>query len=276
MDLDIRNWGGGVQTRAGGTRAGLKLARPWQGEISFSGECPFETKKQEVLVEKNGWKILKNLYTPFSNHLLIIPEKCWEVAELRRLGGAKEIEAAIDMALSEIRREGGEEVWMGIHIGPTAGQNLLHPHWHLLRPIRLGGINPTEDQISPSLTDPDLIIFEKSGMMVSVGGVRAGQCFITPRRESTANVHSPFSGRIIANALDRLISLCATKFKNSRGLPPEYMVWFVFRDGKFKFGSYLPILNFPGFTESMAALFPEGCPNILPWTHKETARYLRE
>lgn len=275
MDLDVRNWGGGVQTRAGGTRTGLKLARPWQVEISFSGECPFETKPQKVLAEMNGWELLENLYTPFSNHLLIIPERCWEVDKLRRLGGAEEIEKAMNLALSIIKEAGGEEVWLGIHIGPTAGQNLLHPHWHLLRPIRSGRTDPTENQISLPLTDPDLIIFEKSGMIVSVGGVRAGQCFITPRKESTANVNSGFSGRIISIVLDRLISLCATKFKNPRELPPEYMVWFVFRDGKFKFGSYLPILNFPGITESMAALFPNEHPNILPWTHKETARHLR-
>lgn len=294
MELYTRRWLGGVETRAGGTRKGIKLSRPWQQEISFTGSsCPFETKPQEVLWQFNcgvggKWLVLGNKFTPFDSHELIIPDKCWPISELRTLGGQGKIEAAFSIADGAIRIAKGKEVWMGIHIGPTAGQNLLHLHWHVLQPMlsetSLAGMANVltfadlQNQISVSAGDSGLFVFEESGIRVSVGGVRVGQCFITPGTKN--GLHPPislgqdFSARV-SLALTRLITLCNEKFRSESGLSPEYMIWLVFNEGKFYFGFYLPILNHPGFTEWMAAMAPQRYPMILPWSQVETAAHLR-
>ncbi len=293
MRVSVRHWGGGVETRAGGTRTDLKMGRLWQQETPFPELCPFETKPQTVLAHhdngKNGvWRVLNNLRTPFQYHRLIVPEKCWSTDEIRILGGQGKIAAVIDIASGMIRRENGGEIWLGVHVGSSAGQNLRHLHYHLLRPmiverslISMGGklsFAQLESQISKLADDSSLFVFEESGMSAFVGGTRAGQCFITPVGEAGGtdpiDVGADLSIRL-STALYRLITLCNERFKNAAGLPPEYMAWLVFHEGEFCFGCYLPILNHPGFTEMMAMLAPQRYPMILPWTHEKTAAHLR-
>lgn len=273
---------GGICTAAGGTRKTVKLSRPWQTRIKINPEtCPFEKPEEQEIVKTYDfggvWMRLKNLYTPFPYHELIVPETCWDEERLRSLGGIVELVTALDIAVKVIEERSENKIIMGVHVGPLAGQNQGHLHYHLLSPdlakdespLLLGG-RASEDEVHGyTQSNEHLTILESSGVKVVAGGHRVGQCFLVPK-EPFAGITASGS---LGESLSRVIDLYAERFRSTEGFAPDYMIGLMFREKKFRYGFYLPILNHWGTTEYFA-LFGEE-PVILPWSHEVTVEHLQ-
>lgn len=272
MKLEIEKVSNCISTASGGTRTGIKFSRPWQTDIVVDpAVCPFETKEEAEIPgfrKEHGWRFLGNKYTPFPFHRLIVPETCWPKERLRVLGGEDEIGSAFrivqDVLLGEAR-----ELWLGIHIGPSAGQNIAHAHYHLLEPLERMWPELQGD-ITVHFKDSPNVLFKGSQLRAVVGGCRSGQCFIVPENDSMTLTSE--TAREIASLLSRIINLYSKKFKSTQGLPPDYIVGFKFSGLKVQYGFYIPILHNWGFVEYFGML--EGTPFILPWSHKETLGHL--
>jgi hypothetical protein len=262
---------GGISVAAGGTRTRVCLQRPWQTQIRVEpATCPLEKREheQEAHFElEGGWRVLPNVYTPFSWHKLIIPEQCWSPERLRTLGGLSCITVAFAIAFS-IVFESGEETWLGVHVGPGAGQNISHLHYHLLCPIGPAPHISRFAEIAAYSKSPARLIFRDEACVVVAGGCRAGQCFFVPAGSECEDSAS------VARTVSRIIGLYNRKFESKEGMPPDYMLGLTFRNRKFEYGVYTPVLNNWGFTEYLGLI--EGRPLILPWPHEETVRHLRE
>jgi hypothetical protein len=259
---------GGIAVISGGTRTRINLNRPWQSELlADPSTCPFEnTNEEEARFDiDGGWRVLSNRCTPFSWHKLIIPMHCWPPEKLRTLGGSESIVAALDIAQS-LTLASEEETWLGVHIGRSAGQNVGHLHYHLIHPLDRVRDASSENEIF-NLRDESRILLRNAGCEVVVGGCRAGQCFFFPAGVDCEN-------RAIAFAAQQVITLYGQKFKSEQGMPPDYMLSFVYRRKRLVYGSYVPVLNNWGFTEYLGLI--ENRPLVLPWPHEETLRHLRE
>ncbi len=96
----------GVQTLSGGSRTEVKNWRPWQPTEIFqsSEKCPFCNldPKREVIWPGEGWMVLKNAFTPFKKHELLLPTDCWLEEKLRYLGGKLNLRFALRYGLDRI------------------------------------------------------------------------------------------------------------------------------------------------------------------------------
>lgn len=272
MTLKIEKMSDCISTASGGTRKGINLNRAWQSDIFVDPVgCPFETQEESGnpgLRRKASWRILGNEYTPFTFHRLIVPKTCWPKERLRVLGGEDEIKIVLTIVRDTLSVE-KRDLWLGIHIGPSAGQNIAHAHYHLVEPLKRICLEPQGDIVT-QFRDSSDVLFKGSFLRVVVGGYRAGQCFIIP--DSDKAELTPETIREIAVLLSRVIRLYNEKFRSTQGLPPDYIVGFKFSEMRVQYGYYLPILNNWGFTEYFGIL--EGTPFILPWSHTETFEHL--
>jgi hypothetical protein len=281
MDLKIQLLSGALSTASGGTRISVKLDRPWQTDIIIDpANCPFETKPQVQVAsyerQGGGWQVLENIHTPFSWHRMIIPRICWTKDQVRTLGGEEAIGTALCIASKTIRADAGE-FWLGVHVGPAAGQTLGHLHYHLLKPLSRAAQSAREDRTVEYIKSASLVLFEDHGHKVVLGGCRAGQCFIVPLNDKL-----PFGDNeavVLARVLHRLVTLYNKKFLSTNAddrlrLPPDFIISARFLLSRLVYATYIPILNNWGFTEYVGLL--EERPLILPWPHEESARYLGE
>ncbi len=265
---------GGLTVASGGTRTTIKLDRPWQPDIVVRPEtCPFDHLPPERhefvrLEEGGGWRVIDNRYTPFEFHRLIIPFLCWPKEDVRCLGGKKQIERVLHL-LSDIHAVERRPLWLTVHIGALAGQNIPHLHFHVQALLE---ISPFPDEVATYVraARPEVEVFSDADVRVIAAGHRAGQCLIASHQS-----HELFETQItsVATALDQLIRLFAEKFKSSQGLPPDFMFLLALADQRMRFASYVPILNQQGGPEFLALL--ERTSMIIPWSHEITAAHLR-
>jgi len=264
-----------LRCASGGTRNQVKLDRPWQVDLSVDpANCPFEADQQREVARFDcfgGWRILENPHTPFRFHRLIVPLSCWPKERLRSLGGREGISAALELADSIIGAHDGE-LWLGIHIGALAGQNVAHLHYHVLEPLERSEMasSEAESAVFQYCRESQLVVLERPPFRLVAGGCRAGQCFVVgslPRFRLSAAITS-----VLADVLASTVALYNRKFRSIQGLPPDYMIGIRFHDGRMLYGYYVPILSQWGFTEHFGLV--EGTPLILPWPHEETVRHL--
>lgn len=256
---------------AGGTRNEIKLSRPWQPPfLAIQANCPFCDPKRETARFSQmvpGWKILSCLYTPHQKHRLIVPEKCWDEEMLQNIGSFGGIRAALRMAYLAIQ---GDDVEIGafIHVGQCAGQDIRHPHWHLIE-------TPVKQSFNPSIVkfEQDVIICKTQKFVTIAGGASAGECLILPRTERLL-----FSWRIIdmlSRAINRIVSLGNRKFLSEQGRPPEFMVSVRISEERIiRYADYCPVLTMWGAIERVFAPLEKEA-FTLPWTHKVTASFLK-
>lgn len=268
--VEFQRLPGGILVACGGTRTEVKLNRPWQVEISVdAANCPFERRLQQEGENSAGdgtWRVLANSYTPHEWHVLIIPETCWPVDQVRCLGGFEQINTVLEIATSLLAEKPDDDYWLGVHVGALAGQNLSHLHFHLLRPLGESNSQAKTLNVEEWAQSSSLLLFEQSDLKVSLGGLRAGQCFVVRREKSKIDNHD------LALVLDRIIRMYSKSFTSIQGLPPDYTIGIKFRSSQFLYATFVPILNNWGFTEFMG-LF-EGRAVILPWPHEESLRHL--
>lgn len=265
-------WPNGMKSIAGGTRDEIKLSRPWQQEIVVNPEtCSFCTGKGHVLEELKGgeWLLLQNRFTPYSFHRMVIPRGCWMPDELRTLGGEEGIGTALRIIWDEARKNYGKKLFVTVHIGALAGQNVGHLHWHIVEYMP----NATTPTVVPKKIrhflsgHHELILFGNAWLTAGVVGARAGQCFVLPK-------HPVTDIGTLAYFIHEIVMLYGVKLRSTQGLPPDFSVALQFFGGEFQYGVYTPILNHWGGAEQMA-LYELGCPITLPWSHELTAKYLK-
>lgn len=266
----------------GGTRAKIKLSRPWQMDLAGlinPEKCPFCTQTPEKRESERyhienaaslpGWDRLVNIFTPHPDHRLIIPDACWSSKELQRWGGEERLDQALFLATDELRDQ--KEKAFLINVGMQAGQNTGHPHMHVFTALPddpWSACAPFNER----LFDRDVFLFEHGGFRVVAAGAHAGECLIFPERI----IHIDDCTATLAHILSRLIGLGNEKFRSEQGLaPPWSVIVRVAKDGLFRYASYVPTLHLWGALEHSAALY-EGVPFVLPWPHATTAAYLRE
>jgi len=282
MNTIVYTWANGRKSLAGGTRTAINLDRPWQKEIEINPEkCPFCNKPQKELKRFRagcGWRLLRNTFTPFKFHQLLIPSKCWSVVDLRRLGGPKMIEAALRIIAGEIQEYPSRKFIIDTHIGYSAGQNTGHLHWHIIE-------YPFGGKKSFSMADgmrkifrerPSLVLSTKSSSLmnitVGVGGVRAGQCFFIPNKPISIKSQILFS--LLVHRLYAVISAYENKFRSKQGLSPDYSLLLSFDKRQFEYAVYTPILNNLGAFD-LAAFYDMQWPVTLPWPHETTVQHLQ-
>jgi diadenosine tetraphosphate (Ap4A) HIT family hydrolase len=269
-NLVIDSLPNGLLVASGGTRTEIKLSRPWQSDIRVDpSTCPFETPTQSEIArweQSGGWRLLKNLFTPHDWHVLLVPFSCWPPSQIRTLGGMERIAAALHIVTEVLGNMPLEEYWLGVHIGPLAGQNIGHLHYHLIKPLSGPAGNPPASGVVEWMKNSRLTLLEDSELKTVLGGLRAGQCFVFPAGASKVT-----SGALAA-ALDRLIGMYSASFMSREGLPPDYSIAVKFVGAEFQYATLVPILNHWGFTEFMGLL--ENRPIILPWPNDESLRQL--
>lgn len=261
----------GVATVSGGTRTNVNVDRPWQTELSVDPQvCPFETRPQRNVTRFGclpGWRIIENIATPFELHFLIIPDECWTSASIRTLGGKDKIIEALSIA-SSLSHEVGGELWIGVHVGYSAGQNLPHLHYHVLRPCR---VSKAEIDV-PASPSPSTIVTSTDDFVVFAGGTRTGQCIFVPTDDN--DDFTPDTGVVSFSAiLDEMIRMINLKFRSKQGLGPDFAVGIKMIDGRIIYAYLAPILNNLGYTEYFGLL--ERTPLVLAWSHETTAVHLR-
>lgn len=257
---------------SGGTKKEVKTSRPWQSKIAFSEHCPFCTVKQEevVRIPGDGWRIVVNTGTPLAYSRLLVPIECWDEPRIRMLGGPEAIEEALRYGLEEGARRDypNAPLWIGVHAGHGAGQNLAHLHWHIVEP-------PTEPRILPVSYGDALrrgeVLCENEWFMVVMCGVRAGQLAILPQRGMTRRAPDLLTHTGVRAALaeetSRVIALYNRKFHS-----PDFAVLLAQHAPDNWHVRYTPILNQWGIAEFAALDY--GTPFHLPWPHAETVAFL--
>ncbi len=256
--------GGFTRITGGGTRNQVRLL-PNSLDIPEGTACPFETRPQEevnVAGLPEGWRVLKNIYTPHLNHRLVIPPTCWSKHDLQVLGGTHLMETLY--ALSLTIAEDSFEAACFTHIGRAGGQNLQHHHWHAMRVLVR---KPLELEDFTVAMKPDRIVTQNESFVTFAGGARAGECLIVPNRKICFRE----SLEEIGAAILHIVNLGNEKFSN-----PSFMVTIrVSSHGILRYIDYCPILNFWGSPEYITAPL-EGGPITIPHTHELTAQTLRE
>jgi diadenosine tetraphosphate (Ap4A) HIT family hydrolase len=271
-NLYFGRWPGGLKTIAGGARTEIKLNRPWQktwGEEDRKG-CPFCNFSEEdgVKILAKGWRIKTNKFPVYAVNRLLFPDTCWRDANLFSLGGQTSIGEALTAAREEMRAYRGVPIVVSANIGPLAGQNYPHLHYHIQSIFGKKHTSRVQGEIKRLYRErPDLILFD-GGITVGIGGVRAGQCFLFPKEEDTGGddiLHH------LAVSLHRLISLCNKKFRSRQGWGPDFTIALYFSGG-FSYGLYTPILNQWGGSEYLTMY--ENGHFQLRWPHEVGAAYL--
>lgn len=244
-----------------------------------SPTCPFcsgseEEKELNIFTDpKTGWRIRQNKFPAGPIHKLILPPICWTPAELRTLGGLENILIAFRMAEKEIAKHPNVSLQLVVHIGPSAGQNQGHLHWHLAqRDEKLTSVHFFKRLIDIFATRSDLVVKNYGRVLVGVGGVRAGQCFIFPvPRHQEPSFPEP-SLPVLAEVIYKLVTLYNRKFISKEGMCPDFSITLRFQNGFF-YGAFFPTLSHWGSTEYLA--LHEGLPVLLPWSHELTADHLK-
>jgi len=197
---------------------------------------------------------------------------------VRTLGGKDNIAIALNIAWDVIG-EDKSDFAIGVHIGPYAGQNQGHLHYHLVKtlPFESGKPKMTRQEKTQLLCkNYSYFIFREGHWAVVVGGLWAGQCFILPASPSLPTAKPMDIGeeasQDLAKVLIRIITLYNEKFLSKEGLPPDYRITLRIKNGKVFGGWYTPILNFWGFDQEIALL--EGRLIVLPWPHETTVKHL--
>lgn len=278
--IEIIRWPSGITTQAGGTRTAINLDRPWQVSLRLTNNCPlcrrYAAEPSVVAGIPPDWSVVINDFTPHRFHRLIIPSTCWSEESLRMIGGTEQIANAITIALKVMEDSREAQLLMGIHVGYLAGQNVRHLHWHLLRTTEISS-PPTESRWSAirKLQTEDLIVAENHAFAVSAGGIRAGGLIVAPKE--FLPVASTQMILTFAKVLNDSIALCNRKYISTEGLRPDFKAVIHLYSGHLDLAEYVPILNQWGFTESYQFTFGPitEIPIILPWPHRETARYLK-
>jgi diadenosine tetraphosphate (Ap4A) HIT family hydrolase len=263
----------GLTVISGGTRTTLKSDRPWQGSMFVrSAECPFETREQTVVAEgPHGWRVIENSSSPLKYHRLIIPSSCWEDDRLLTLGGPDQIRDALSIA-GKLSMERKRPLFLGVHVGHFAGQNYRHLHYHLVELPGRHRSQSTERRLrSLGRRHAGRILSEDKEFIAFLGGCRAGECLLCPKKEN-ASLTRTRSIIKIAELIHRIVAAFGERFVGTEGFPPHFMLGLKIQTGTFKYGFYLPILNHWGFTEYFGLL--EGTPLLLPWPHEVTAQHL--
>lgn len=268
--------GGRSKVLFGGTRNEIKLSRPWQSRLEDlikPETCPFCTKPQEELPlpegSPRGWKRLPNMFTPHRNHTLIVPDRCWDAKTLQRWGGENSIAEAISIAAKSIEGIENETVLL-IHVGVQGGQNLGHPHLHVLDALIE---KPLPDAALLGYANNQAVqVFETEVWIAVAGGTRAGACFVVPKGRMTFSSADNIGS--LAQAVSKLIDLGNEKFRSKEGLLPAYGIAIRLGNGTFQYVQYCPTLHNWGVLEYVVAPL-EGFPFVLPWPHETTAAHLR-
>ncbi len=268
------NWPNGMRSVAGGTRSEDKVSRPGEKEMEANREtCPFCRDEGIFLKGFTGceWRMMQNKFTPYIFHQLIIPRDCWSANEQRTLGGREKIAEALLYIHGVTVASGLENLFVAVHIGALAGQNVCHLHYHIVQ----YAFSDRSESIVPEkmreifMEKKDLVLFDEGHSLVGAGGLRAGQCFILPKRQNQ-NV----STGEIANMINRIVSLYNEKFKSTEGLLPDFSIALQFHSGEFKYGIYSPVLSLWWGASELMAIYEPGYPLTLPWPHEQTVRYL--
>ncbi len=272
----VYSWPGGLKSVAGGTRTKINLSRPWQKSISevraASPECSI-CNDLSYFVEIHDfrttrWYLRYNRSTPYNRfHRLIVPHDCWSADKLSRLGGVEQIQSALIIATKQISKNPRLPLFITVHVGALGGQTVIHPHYHVVKYLlRRRRKYTTKDKLLEFYRRrPDLVLVDTAQLLVGVGGIRAGQCFILP--------HVRPSIFAIAERLDHLIILYKRKFRSLEGLPPEFNITLFYFKGVFQYGVYTPTLNHWGGSEQVALL--ENDHLALPWPHEVTVKHLK-
>lgn len=297
----IREYPGGLKVLYGGTRTGVKLSRPWQQPIQVdSAKCPFcRGEGKEIGRFENGWIHLQNKFTPYNYHTMVIPPpSCWPEEEQRVLGEKERILEAFANIDQVIKRESAnhDELWVEVYVGVPAGQTISHLHYHINAPERFpDDVNPNvmarelafirgkERTFLKHLSNSPRVfrwIRSSGGLAAVIESVfRVGQCFFgyfVPQRDED---HEPYvfvpSLGYVASLVYEVVSAYALAFRSQQGLAPDFQLFLKFVDGHFLWGSYLPILNHHGSTESVGAIHLGG-PFNHPWTPEETLEHLKK
>lgn len=272
----VREYPGGWRVLYGGTRTGVRLARPWQVVAPFDpSKCAFcKGEGKEVGEFANSWKLLENRFTPSNFHQMVIPPSCWEDAKLRVLGGSQEAAAAFENIGSVIadNRE-WPNIQVTAYIGWLAGQNIPHLHYHIINALHCD--RDREDVLADFMRRSERVLSEEGSIKVVVESIEwAGQCFIVPDPAKYEDMEMELGD--LGVVMSRLAVLYAKAFVSSdKGLSPDFQLFFSFREGRLVYGSYLPILNHLGSTDTVGA-HHSGTPIYHPWMPEETLEYLQK
>lgn len=268
--MHLYTYPNGVQVRA---REGghVNLSRPWQTEMVGSPSCPFcsdSAEEHELNVYTDvitGWRLRKNKFPAGPIHYMIMPGCCWVPANLRTLGGLANIKIAFKMAYREIAKHSDLSLQLVVHIGPAAGQNQGHLHWHLAQRDEVIIPESFVNGLAAIFRrNGNLVILDDEDVFVGIGGIRAGQCFIMPWTTQT-------DFEKLAETVNWLVDLFNQKFVSKEGMTPDFSITLRFQNGFF-YGVFIPTLSHWGSTEYAA--IHEGLPVLLPWPHELTTKHL--
>ncbi|TSC58306.1 MAG: hypothetical protein Greene041679_128 [Parcubacteria group bacterium Greene0416_79] len=263
-------------------RTGIRLNRPWQQPIVVAPEqCPFCTDQANLLrTFENGYKLIQNSFTPFDYHIMVVPATCWPEERLRVLGGEKEIRNAFENIITLLRPTG--ELWVQAYVGPLAGQNISHLHYHMIQPKYFDGsegeatqkqalqeIEEKETSLIEHLAHSKRVFLHEGTLRVVIESIfRAGQCFILDTSDEMNLSH-------FAVALSKIVAAYVKAFQSNQGLAPDFQIFLKFSGKRLVYGSYLPILNHLGTTETVGAIISGG-PFTQPWGPDETIAALKK
>lgn len=286
-DVVFYQWPGGMASVAGGTRTEIKVDRPWQAELKVGpAHCPFCTKPQNELKrfeQGGGWRLINNSNTPYQRHhgvhKMLIPATCWMAEEMRSLGGQERISWAMRLIQDELNSCWDKPIFVNVHVGSLAGQNVMHLHWHIVQYLFDRDLDPSTKAELQYLYKEDprmskLVLCENEQVLVGVGGFRAGQCFIVPQPERP-QVLLPG----LAEPISKLVDRFNIRFRSKQGFAPDFKISLAWDGQSFSYGIYTPILNHLGGAEDLVMFQPkdmggENCPITMPWTHEKTLEHL--
>lgn len=198
------------------------------------------------------------------------------------MGGAQGIGSALKVA-AKIGKDNKKygKLWIGVHVGWHAGQNLYHPHYHVIEPLSALDVKGNAEE-SPGLDVTETAVMKSETMAVHCAGCITGQCWISVDTQELRDYIEAWGfmegscrhngTHELAETLANLIALYNDRFKSTQGLPPDFNLWLEIENGYLLGGTYTPILNQIGF-DGYAAI-QRNTPFVLAWSHADTARHL--
>lgn len=269
---------------AGGTRSPVTnrmINRPWQpSKPERLPNCPFcvENGRMEQLYA-NGevltfypegtslidyrFAAIRNTMTPYPYHELLVPridEPLWPWNDVDYLVGVLEI--IVERTRLILACQDYTNVAVGFHYGQTAGQNLGHPHWHL---IGSDWEQPKECFWCKWPTREEFVYGGTDNLIVLLDGIRAGQTVVVSR-DHHWNWHQNLGE--IALLLLRITSLFHQRFDD-----PDFILSTAFKRGGHFWFEYVPMLNHLGYTNFLALRGLEAFTH--PCSPQEMLKYLK-